>query len=352
MIWTERKPLRRLSVVEAHCEGEVGRVIVDGAGTIPGRTMAQKLSWLNGRDDSIRRLVMREPRGFAASHAVLLTEPTVPEADAGLLILATDKTHAMSGSNVMCAATVLLETGRLPMTEPETTVVFDTVAGPVRARAACNGGKCTRVTLQMPPAFALALDAEVETAEWGRVRFDVGFGGVFCAIVPIDQFGLEISPGAARALSDLGVALHERIARAHEASHPDTPELSGLAYVMFRAEEPDGATRTCSVLLPGRIDRSPCGTGSIANLAVRRARGLIGVGESCVTRSATGGRFSAKLLSSRRCEAREVITAEITGRCWIHGYSELVLDPDDPFPSGFLLSDTWGPMAGRFGAGE
>lgn len=337
---------RTLQVIDVHCEGEVGRIVSGGAIDPPGDTMADKLNHINQFDDSVRRFLMREPRGFAASHGVLLTHPTVPEADLGLIILSTDKAYAMSGSNVMCAATALLETGAIEMTEPETIVTFDTAVGLVRAVATCRNGKCESVTLDMPPAFVLALDATVMTEKWGTIRFDVAFGGVFCAIVDVDQFGLAIGPDTACELAAIGVRLREEIDASIEARHPTIPEIQGVAYVMFRNGEADDATRTCSIMMPGRVDRSPCGTGSNANLATRHARGLIALGQEHVSRSVIGGEFAVKLVDLTRLGETPAIRARVTGRCWIHAITQLGVDPSDPFPNGFLLSDTWGPAAG------
>lgn len=338
---------KTLQVIDVHCEGEVGR-IVKGAGIDPpGRTIAEKIDHVNRVDDSLRRLLMREPRGFAASHGVLLTAPTVPEADFGLMILASTRAHPMSGSNVMCAATALLETGAVEMREPETVVTFDTGAGLVRAIAACRGGKCESVTLEMPPAFVVALDATVATEQWGEVRFDVAFGGIFCAIVDVRQFGLAISRENASELVRIGIGLRPRIDAGIPAQHPAFPAIRGVAYVMFRDTDPDGATRTCSILMPGRVDRSPCGTGSNANLATRFARGLIAPGETHRSRSVIGGEFVTALTGTVGVGEYDAVQTTVTGRCWIHGITQLGLDPSDPFPTGFLLSDTWGPAAGE-----
>lgn len=333
---------RTIQTVDVHCAGEIGRVITGGVLNIPGATMADKLDHLNRVDDSLRRWLCSEPRSGPAGSFCLLTPACDPAADAGLIILQPDQAHAMSGSNAMCATTALLETGMIPMREPESLVTFDTAAGLVRATATCAGGKVTRVTLDMPPAFAAKLDAVIETPEWGAVRYDLCFGGVFYALVDADQIGLRIAPENARQLATIGVDLRARIAAVEPALHPTTPALNGLAYVMFRAEEPDGALRTCTTLRPGRADRSPCGTGSNASMAARAARGRAKPGDVVLSRSIIGGEFQTEFVEETTVGPCRATRSRVSGQCWIWGISQIGLDPTDPFPQGFTLSDTWG----------
>jgi proline racemase len=316
---------RTIQTVDVHCEGEIGRVITGGVLNIPGATMAEKLHHLNTVDDSLRLVPACDPR-----------------ADVGFIVLQPDQAHAMSGSNAMCATTALLETGMISMLEPESVVTLDTAAGLVVATATCAGGKVVKVTLDMPPSFVARQDAVIETAEWGPVRYDLCFGGVFYALVDVDQVGLTIVPENARALAMTGVELRNRIAAVEPALHPTTPALNGLSYVMFRSDEPDGALRTCTTLRPGRVDRSPCGTGSNSNMAVRNARGLAKPGDVVVSRSIIGGEFVTEFVEETSVGPYRATRNRVSGQAWIYGISQIGLDPSDPFPLGFTLSDTWG----------
>ena len=333
---------RTIQTVDVHCAGEIGRVITGGVLNIPGATMAAKLHHLNTVDDALRRLLCSEPRSGPAGSFCLLTPPCDPRADVGLIILQPDQAHAMSGSNAMCATTALLETGAIPMTEPESKVTFDTAAGIVGATATCRDGKVVKVTLDMPPAFAAKLDAVIETPDWGALRYDLCFGGVFYALVDAQEIGLPITPQNARELARIGVALRSCIAAVEPAEHPLTPALNGLAYVMFRSEEPDGALRTCTTLRPGRADRSPCGTGSNANMAARFAKGTARPGDVIVSRSIIGGEFRTEFVEETAVGPYRASRNRVSGQCWIFGISQIGLDPTDPFPMGFTLSDTWG----------
>lgn len=333
---------RTLQTVDVHCAGEIGRVITGGVLNIPGATMADKLHHLNTVDDSLRRWLCSEPRSAPAGSFCLLTPACDPAADVGLIILQPDQAHAMSGSNAICATTALLETGMISMVEPVSVVTFDTAAGLVKATATCQDGKVVHVTLDMPPAFVTKRDAVIETPEWGPLRYDLCFGGVFYALIDVDQIGLTIVPENARQLAMTGVDLRNRIAAVDPAPHPTTTALDGLAYVMFRATEPDGSLRTCTTLRPGRVDRSPCGTGSNSNMASQFARGKVRPGDRVTSRSIIGGEFVTECVAETTVGPYPATQNRVSGQAWIYGISQIGLDPTDPFPLGFTLSDTWG----------
>ena len=338
---------KMLQLIDVHCEGEVGKIVTSGFPTIPGETIMQKMDWVNTHGHSIRKLLTLEPRGALAGSVNVLLEPTCPEADAGFFVLQADQAHAMSGSNSICMVTALLETGKVEMQEPETVVTLDTAAGLVRATATCKDGSCERVRLEMTPAFVDTLDAEIDTEEWGRIRYDIGFGGVFYAIVDVHQLGLTIEPAQARELAAAGAKLVGLIRDVHPVSHPEIPEIKDVAYVMFRSRDKDDAVRTWTTLWPGRVDRSPCGTGSNVNLATMHARGLVKPGDELVSRSIIGSEFKVQLLEETKVADKIAIRAAVSGRAWIYGTQQIGLDPDDPFPEGFVVSDTWGPLAGE-----
>ena len=334
--------MRTLQTVDVHCAGEIGRVVTGGVLDIPGDSMADKLAHLNTVDDSLREFLCSEPRGNPAGSFCLLLPSTVPEADVGFIVLQPDQAHGMSGSNAMCAVTAILETGMKPMTEPETCVTLDTAAGLVRATATCENGKVTRVTLDMPPAFVAKQAAVIDTPAFGTITYDLCFGGVFYALVDAEQVGLDIAPENARDLAMTGVALRNLIAAVEPAEHPLVPALNGLAYVMFRSTDPDGVIRTCTTLRPGRADRSPCGTGSNSNMAVQYAKGRVKPGDTVISRSIIGSEFTTEFAHETRVGPYVATQNRVSGQCWIYGISQIGLDPSDPFPLGFRLSDTWG----------
>lgn len=338
---------KSLELLLVHCQGEIGKVIVGGAPDIPGATIVDKMNHINTVDDSLRRFVTFEPRAHVAMTVNLLLPPTRPDADAAFIVLQPDRAHPMSGSNAICVVTALLETGRVAIDEPETLVRLDTAAGLIVARARCENRRCVSVSLDNVPAFAVSLQAPVRTARWGTIRADIAFGGVFYALVDVSQIDLTIAPENARALAEAGIAIKADLADQVAVSHPDIPGLDRIAYVMFRDRDADGAVRTCTTLKPGRVDRSPCGTGSSANLAVLHARGEVVVGDSRLSRSIIGGAFTVEAVGETTVGHRKAILPRITGRAWIYGREGLRISPDDPFPAGFALSDTWGPQVGE-----
>lgn len=336
-----------LDLLLVHAEGEIGKVIIGGAPDIPGATILDKMNHINTVDDSLRRFVTFEPRAGVAMSSNLLLPPTRPDADAAFIVLQPDRAHPMSGSNCICVVTALLETGRVKMVEPETLVRLDTAAGLITVRARCENGRCVSVSLDNVPAFVLALDTPVKTRDFGVIRADIAFGGVFYALVDADQVGMEIVPDNARALAEAGIAIKADLKGQIEISHPDLPGLDDVAYVMFRSREADGSIRTCTTLKPGRVDRSPCGTGSSANLAAMFARGEVAVGDARVSRSIIGGVFTAQALGEAVVGNHRAVLPRITGKGWIYGREQLRIHPDDPFARGFALSDTWGSQVGE-----
>jgi proline racemase len=330
-----------------HCEGEIGRVATGGVPNIPGKTIAEQLQHINTVDDSLRRFLCLEPRSGPLGSANLLVPPRREGADAGFIILQADQAHAMSGSNAICVTTALLETGMVEMKEPETIVMLDTASGLVKATAACRDGRCESVTLTMPPSFVHELDLEVAIDGLGTIKVDICYGGIFYALVDASAIGTSISKSNARTLVEAGMKIKAELNRSLEVVHPEIPEIRGISYVMFRGEEPDGAVRTCTTMWPGRIDRSPCGTGSSANLATLHARGKAKVGDVLTSRSTIGTEFKVTLSGVTEIAGRPAIIPTITGRAWTFGLTQMALDPFDPTAEGFAVTDVWGPEAGE-----
>ena len=331
-----------IELLEVHCQGELGKVVVGGAPPIPGDTVLDQLNHINTVDDSLRRFLTLDPRAHAAMSVNLVLPPTRPDADAGFVVLQPDRAHPMSGSNTICVVTALLESGRLELTGPETVVRLDTAAGLVVARARCEDGRVTAVSFDNVPAWAHTLDAEVSTPRWGTITADIAFGGVFYALVDVEQVGLTIEPEHAAELARSGLELRDLVSADVRVSHPELPGLDHIAYVMWRSTEPDGSLRTCTTLPPGRVDRSPCGTGSSADLAVQHARGRARVGDRRLSRSIVGGAFVAEIVGETTAAGRPAILPRITGSAYVYGHEVLRVDAADPFPTGFTLSDTWG----------
>ena len=338
---------RSLDILLVHCQGESGNVLIGGAPDIPGATILDKMNHLNQVDDSLRLFVTREPRAQVVHTTNLLLAPTRPDADAAFIVLQPDMAHPMSGSNCICVVTALLESGRVAMVEPETLVRLDTAAGLITARAQCRDGRCLSVSLDNVPAFVWQLDQPVQTPKWGTITADIAFGGVFYAQIDVDQIGLKILPENARALAEAGTEIKSLLAGQVEVQHPEISSLNEIAYVMFRDYQDDGSVVTCTTLKPGRVDRSPCGTGSSANLAILHARGQVRTGDVRTSRSIIGCTFTAEMLGETTVGDRLAVLPRITGQGYVFGRQQLRLDDQDPFTDGFAMSDTWGPQVGE-----
>lgn len=333
---------KTVTLVEAHAEGEVGRVVTGGVIDVPGKTIADKLRHINEVDDSLRRFLVFEPRASAQMSTCLIFPPTRPDADIAFMILQGDKAHAMSGSNSICLTTVLLETGMLEMKEPETVVRIETASGIVTARATCRNGKCERVTLTMNPSYADQLDAVVDVEGFGKIKVDIAYGGIFYALIDPAQFGLEIRPDLAKKLVEAGSAVHRAVNAQLEIAHPEIPEIKGISYTMFVGHNAEGQLKGATIMAPGRIDRSPCGTGNSARLAVAAARGLAKPGDTFTARSIIDSTFEVTHGGNTSVAGRPAVQPIISGRGWIHGIHQIGVDPTDPYPHGYSVADTWG----------
>jgi proline racemase len=335
---------RVISVVGCHAAGEIGDVIVGGVLPPAGATMYEKMRTMERDHDHVRRLLLCEPRGSVARHINLIVPATRPDCDAGLIIMEPTEYVPMSGSNTIASVTVLLETGIVPMREPETIVRLDLPGGLVIARAQCQSGKCVSVELENVPCFAHTLDARLEIDGVGPLTVDIAYGGMFFAIVDAQRLGFEVLPGEARALAELGEKIRLAARSQLSIEHPENPGIRGVSIVQF-AQPYQGsgtATRNTCIVAPGRSDRSPTGTGTCARMAVLHARKQMTVGDTLVHSSIIGTEFKGRILAETTVAGHAAIVPAIRGSAWLTGFHSYVLDASDPFPQGYVVADTWG----------
>jgi proline racemase len=333
---------RTITVIGCHAGGEVGNVVVGGVLPPPGETVFEQMQALKA-DDSLRRLLLREPRGSVAVHANLVVPSQRPDCDAGFVIMEPTEYPAMSGSNTICVATVLLETGMVEMREPETTLRLEAPAGVVEVRAACRDGRCESVELTNVPCFADRLDAPLEVEGHGTIAVDVAFGGMWYAIADAHALGFALEPAEARELSIAGEQIRAAAREQLPCAHPENPEIAGVSIVQL-AEPWRGlgaVSKNAVVVAPGRLDRSATGTGLSARMAALHARGLMRTGDSMTHASVIGSTFEGRIVEETTAGGRPAIVPAIRGSAWITGVTQVLVDPDDPFPEGYLLSDTW-----------
>ncbi len=335
-----------MELLGVHAEGEVGRVIVSGAPEIPGATMAEKMTYINTVDDSLVKRCLYEPRGTAQMSVNLLVPPCREDADMGFLPLQPDGAHAMSGSNAMCVVTALLEAGMIPPKGPDPVIRLDTPAGLVEARTAWTGTKVERVEIDMPVSFVEHLDHPLEVKGLGTIRADVAFGGCYFALIDAAAAGFELVRDEARDLVDVGMRIQDAAVEQIAVRHPELPGLESVEYPMFITRTATGI-RNVTIIFPGRVDRSPCGTGTVARLAVMYQRGELRVGDEISSRSIIDGEFLARLVGTTRCGDRVAVRTTLSGRAWIYGRYTLGVHPTDPFQLGYTLPDVWGSAALR-----
>jgi proline racemase len=333
------KAARYFSAVDSHTEGMPTRVITGGVPQLPGDTMLErKLRFEEERDD-LRLLLMQEPRGHGAMSGAILQPPTRPEADWGVLYIEVSGCLPMCGHGTIGVATVLVETGMVEVSEPETVIKLDTPAGLVEARVEVEDGRATAVSLVNVPSFLHEQGAVVQVPGLGPVTYDMAFGGNFYALVDAASVGLRVEPEEAQTLIQNGLEIMTAINASDAPVHPEDSRIEGCRHVVFHEAGTGGAdAKAATSIHPGWLDRSPCGTGTSARLAQLHALGELKIGEEFVNESVIGTRFTGRVVEETTVAGKPAVVPEITGRAWITGIGQYLLDPTDPFPAGFRLA--------------
>ncbi|MEP3429906.1 MAG: proline racemase family protein [Roseibium sp.] len=336
---------KTVHVISCHAEGEVGDVIVGGVAPPPGETLWEQRRFI-AKDKTLRNFVLNEPRGGVFRHVNLLVPPKQQEADAAFIIMEPEDTPPMSGSNTICVATVLLDSGILQMQEPVTELVLEAPGGLVRVQAECRNGKAERIHVQNVTSFADRLDAELEVEGLGTLTVDTAYGGDSFVVVDAKALGFEIVKDEAADIARFGVRITNAANEQLGFSHPENPDWNHISFCAFCGpvvETPHGLRgRSAVAIQPGKVDRSPTGTAVSARMALMAARGQMSVGQEFEATSIIGSTFTGKIIAEQMVGGRQGIVPQIGGRAWITGTHQHMLDPDDPWPSGYRLSDTWG----------
>lgn len=336
---------RAITVVGAHAEGEVGRVITGGVLPPKGSSMFERMTALERDSAWLRNMLLFDPRGSVNAAVNLITPPSEPTANLGMITMESDYFVPMSGSNLICTVTVALETGMVPMVEPVTELVVDTAAGLVRVTAECVNGKCRNVRFTNVPSFVMHQDRTVDVDGLGRLRVDVAYGGMIYCIVDAADLGFTLARAEARDLVVAGERIKAAAAAQLPSVHPENAGIHTINQVEFAGpitvEDGVKTSKNAVVVSPGRIDRCPCGTGSSARLALLHARGVLAVGEPFRHVSILDTVFDCRIAGRASAGELPAIVPEIAGRAWLTGVSYYGVDPEDPFPEGYRLSDTW-----------
>ena len=346
---------KMIQAVDLHAAGEHGRVIVGGVLDVPGRSMFEKMRFLATEADDLRLRMLREPCGYPAANCNLILPPTVPEADAGFIIMEQVEYPPMSGTNTMCVVTALIETGMVRVREPITELVLESPAGLITVEVEVENGKAKRVTFENVPAFAYHIDVPVEVPDIGSVRVDVAYGGMNYVIADTQTLGLSLSPDRAGELARVGEMVKTAAKAQIPVVHPENPEIKDITIGVLSgpATHPEATLKNAAIVSTGELDwerpetwkaaldRSPCGTGTSAKMAALYARGELGLNEDFHHEGILGTIFTGRLIRETKVGQYTAVVPTISGQAWITGFSQYVLDPSDPFPEGYTMGDIW-----------
>ena len=344
-----------IHAIDLHACGEPGRVIVGGVLDVPGDTMFDKMVHFSTKGDDLRKRMLREPRGYPAANCNLVLPPTRPEADAGFIIMEQTEYPAMSGTNTICVTTALIETGMVSVQEPVTKLVLESPAGLIGIEAEVRNGKVKGVTFENVPAFAVRLDTTIEVPNLGKVTVDVAWGGMFYVIFEAEPLGLVLEPDRAQEIVRVGEMVKAAACEQLPVAHPDNPQISGItiAEVSAPPTHPQAMLKNTVIVSTGTLDwdrpeswtgvldRSPCGTGTCAKMAVLHAKGKLALNQDFHHEGILGTIFTGRLIRETQVGEYPAAVPTLTGQAWITGFAQYVVDPDGPFPDGFAVGDRW-----------
>ena len=328
------------AAVDSHTEGMPTRVITGGVGVLPGSTMAERRRYLISERDDLRTLLMHEPRGHAAMSGAILQPPSRPDADAGVVFIEVSGCLPMCGHGTIGVATVLVETGMVDVKEPVTEIRLDTPAGLIQASVEVDDGRAVAVTIRNVPAYLHLRDAHVTVPGLGQLTLDLAWGGNFFAVLPAAAAGLDIQQRSHDEIVATGLTVMAAVNEQLSFAHPEQPDVDECHHVIFTAPGDDRVSaRNATAIYPGWIDRSPCGTGTSARMAALHARGELGLNEDFVNASLIDSVFTGRLVGETMVGSFPAVVPTVRGRAWVTGMASYMLDPDDPFPQGFLIGD-------------
>ena len=338
------KSSKLIHIVSCHAEGEVGNVIVGGVSPPIGGSLWEQARWID-QDQKLRQFVLNEPRGGVFKHVNLLVPAKNKKAIQGFIVMEPEHTPPMSGSNSICVSTVMLDTGLIQMQEPITEFILEAPGGLVPVKAFCENGKAKSIEILNVTSFADKLNVNLEVEGVGTLIVDTAYGGDSFVLVNAAELGFEIKPGEAKDISELGAKITAAANQQLGFTHPENADWNHISFceiaLPLYEEEGVKVSRNSVVIDPGKLDRSPCGTGCSARMAVLNAKGEMKKGERMIGRSIIDSRFDCAIVDEVNIGNKNAIIPSIRGRAWITGTHQLMLDSDDPWPQGYRLTDTW-----------
>lgn len=325
-----------LFTVDSHTMGEPTRVVVGGLPNIPGDTMADKLAYAKKNLNHIRTALLYEPRGHRDMFGAIITSPISREADLGVLYMDSEVFLNMCGHGTIGVVTTAIETGMVKVEQPVAKVVLDTPTGLVTCLAHVENGRVTSVTFQNVPAFHYGTHL-VEVPKYGPITVDISFGGNFFAIVKAEELGIEIVPSNSYQLIKLGLVIRESVNQQVKVVHPELKHIDAVEITgIYRRVSPNHYQNVV-ILGAGQVDRSPCGTGTCAQLANLHHWGQLEIGQEIINESIINTQFIGKIVGVTKLGSTDAVIPQVTGRAFITGYHQFVIDPDDPLQHGFWV---------------
>ena len=338
------KSSKLIHIVSCHAEGEVGNVIVGGVSPPIGESLWEQARWID-QDQKLRQFVLNEPRGGVFKHVNLLVPAKNKKAIQGFIVMEPEHTPPMSGSNSICVSTVMLDTGLIQMQEPITEFILEAPGGLVPVKAFCENGKAKSIEILNVTSFADKLNVNLEVEGVGTLIVDTAYGGDSFVLVNAAELGFEIKPDEAKDISELGAKITAAANQQLGFTHPENADWNHISFceiaLPLYEEEGVKVSRNSVVIDPGKLDRSPCGTGCSARMAVLNAKGEMKKGDRMIGRSIIDSRFDCAIVDEVNIGNKNAIIPSIRGRAWITGTHQLMLDSDDPWPQGYRLTDTW-----------
>ena len=325
--------------IDAHTGGEPLRIILSGYPELKGNTLLEKRTAAQNHHDELRKVLIWEPRGHADMYGTIIVEPDTTDADFGVIFIHNDGYSTGCGHAVIALTKVFVETGLIPMNEPETEVKMDVPSGFIKSYAIVKNSQVTGVRFENVPSFVQSFDTEVNVPGLGMINYDLAFGGAFYAFVDVSQVGLDCTPEFQLQLIKTGMKIKHAIINSVEIIHPTEPEMSFLYGIIFTgaSKDPNHHNRNVCVFAEGEVDRSPTGTGVSARAAILHAKGEIEVGESIIIESIIGSIFSVKVVATTTFGSYNAVIPEVSGNAYITGKNTFWIDPEDPLKDGFIL---------------
>lgn len=326
------------TTIDTHTGGNPTRTVTSGLPKLAGNSMSEKMLYMKENFDWIRKFLMNEPRGHDVMSGALLTDPCHPDADIGVIYIETGGYLPMCGHDTIGLCTALVETGMIPVFEPFTSLKLDTPAGLVEVRIDVENGRAQKVTFINIGAFHYK-SIDVNVTGFGTVSCDIAYGGNFYGLVDARKLNLELTPENSTKIVDIGIRIRNTINQSVEVIHPESPFIHGLTHIEFFTDptNPEANVKNTVIVPPGGIDRSPCGTGTSAKLAVLYAKKQIAINERFVHESIVGTLFEAKVLEEVKVGPLDGVVTEISGKAWLMGIHKFFYNPEDPLSEGFLL---------------